>query len=243
MPKETFYFPHDYNARNDRKLVRVLMELGLSGIGAYWCVVEMLYEEGGYLNCSDIPMIAKELRIQVRTLENLIENFGLFEQTEEHFYSLSVLFRLSKRIARSDAARNSALSRWNSGANAMRTQSEGNAIKDKIVKDKIVKDIIPKKKYGEFQNVLLTDEEYEKLKVKFNSSLAGMIENLSAGIASKGYKYKSHYATILNWDRNQKNGGQNGKQAEPREPAPPRWAGPIKYIGGQHGTENQAGVS
>ena len=55
-----------------------------------------------------------------------------------------------------------------------------------------------KHKYGEFQNVLLTDEEYAKVKEK---GLLGMLEELSVGIESKGYKYQSHYATILSWQR------------------------------------------
>lgn len=57
-------------------------------------------------------------------------------------------------------------------------------------------------KYGEFENVKLTEEEYNKLVEKLgenNTKL--MIEELSTGIASKGYKYKSHYATILSWSR------------------------------------------
>lgn len=58
--------------------------------------------------------------------------------------------------------------------------------------------------YGQFKNVLLTEDEYTKLKEKFNHSLEDMIENLSEGIASKGYKYKSHYATLLSWDRREK---------------------------------------
>ena len=56
-----------------------------------------------------------------------------------------------------------------------------------------------KQKYGEFKNVLLTDTEYHKLE---QSNLLPYIENLSQYIASKGKKYKSHYATILTWARN-----------------------------------------
>ena len=52
--------------------------------------------------------------------------------------------------------------------------------------------------YGEFKNVKLSDEEYQKLKDK---NLLDYIERLSSYIASKGKKYKSHYATILNWSR------------------------------------------
>lgn len=55
-----------------------------------------------------------------------------------------------------------------------------------------------KKKFGEFNNVLLTEEEYTKLE---NNNLLTYIEKLSAYIESTGKKYKSHYATILNWSR------------------------------------------
>jgi len=58
-----------------------------------------------------------------------------------------------------------------------------------------------KRKYGEFQNVLLADEEYQKLLARFGSQTADKIEGLSSAIESKGYKYRSHYATILNWSR------------------------------------------
>ena len=57
---------------------------------------------------------------------------------------------------------------------------------------------IKKKKYGEFDNVLLTDEEYKKLEEK---DLLSFIERLSTYVASTGTRYKSHYATILNWSR------------------------------------------
>mgnify|MGYP006874687874 CR=1 FL=1 len=55
--------------------------------------------------------------------------------------------------------------------------------------------------YGEFKNVLLTDEEYHKLE---QANLLPYIEKLSSYIASKGKKYKSHYATILTWNRGDK---------------------------------------
>lgn len=61
-----------------------------------------------------------------------------------------------------------------------------------------------KHKYGEFNNVFLTDEEYIKLREKFPHDYAERIENLSEGIARKGYKYKSHYLAILNWAKKDK---------------------------------------
>ena len=61
-----------------------------------------------------------------------------------------------------------------------------------------------KHKYGEFRNVLLTDDEVVKLQEKFPHDWTQRIENLSEGIARKGYKYKSHYLAILNWAKKDK---------------------------------------
>ena len=55
-----------------------------------------------------------------------------------------------------------------------------------------------KRLYGECQNVRLTEEEHKKL---IDKGYAGLIEELSLYIASKGDKYKSHYATVLQWAR------------------------------------------
>lgn len=56
-------------------------------------------------------------------------------------------------------------------------------------------------KYGMYQNVLLSDEEMEKLKAEFPDDWAERIEELSEGIDSKGYKYKNFLSTIRKWAR------------------------------------------
>ena len=57
-----------------------------------------------------------------------------------------------------------------------------------------------KHEYGEYKNVLLTDEELEKLKTEY-SDYEERIERLSSYVESTGKKYKSHYATIRVWAR------------------------------------------
>lgn len=71
--------------------------------------------------------------------------------------------------------------------------------KEYNILDNINNNIIPskeKKPYGELNNVMLTDEEYQKLK---DRNLIHMINDLSFYLSSKGKKYKSHYATICQW--------------------------------------------
>ena len=89
--------------------------------------------------------------------------------------------------------------------------------KDRIGKVSLVEDIEPdsdesapaptpkkskpvKHKYGEYNNVLLTDDELEKLKNEY-PDYQERIERLSSYVASTGKSYKSHYATIRNWAR------------------------------------------
>ena len=55
-----------------------------------------------------------------------------------------------------------------------------------------------KSPFGEFQNVLLSSEELEKLKDKFQD-WKERIERLSLYKSSTGKKYKSDYATVLSW--------------------------------------------
>lgn len=59
-----------------------------------------------------------------------------------------------------------------------------------------------KHKYGEYKNVLLSDDELEKLKIKFPLDWNQKIEDMSSGIEMRGYKYKSHYLAILKWANN-----------------------------------------
>lgn len=69
--------------------------------------------------------------------------------------------------------------------------------------EKIINSAAPKKlKFGSCENVLLTEEEYEKLKAKY-PDVDEKVEAMSLYFASKGNagKYKSHYATFLNWER------------------------------------------
>lgn len=59
-----------------------------------------------------------------------------------------------------------------------------------------------KEKYGHFSNVLLSSIEHGKLLEKYGEpTTKKYIESLDMHIESKGTKYKSHYATILNWIR------------------------------------------
>ena len=59
-------------------------------------------------------------------------------------------------------------------------------------------------KYGQYKNVLLSDDEVEKLKTEFPLDWQDRIERVSEYCASKGVTYKNYLATIRAWARKDK---------------------------------------
>lgn len=80
--------------------------------------------------------------------------------------------------------------------------------KDRIVDEDINVPTKPSKavrhKYGYYEQVLLTDEDYKKLKAEFPHDYSERIARLDEYIASTGKKYKNHLATIRSWARKDK---------------------------------------
>ena len=102
------------------------------------------------------------------------------------------------------------------------TVTQGNAtdIEEEKEIDIDIEDISIKKptkhKYGEYKNVLLTVDELEKLKDEF-IDWEERLERLSSYVASTGKSYKSHYATIRNWARKDKEQNTTKQQAQPKK--------------------------
>ena len=58
----------------------------------------------------------------------------------------------------------------------------------------------PKKKYGAYKHVTLTDEEYNRLCVEYGQDMTEKaIDYLDAYIEEKGYKAKNHNLTLRRW--------------------------------------------
>lgn len=193
--KKTYYFQHDYNARNDPKLQALMIKYGLAGIGAFWCIVEMLYEQDGTLPITSISSIAYTLHADEEMLKNIVCKMDLFECNKKFFWSRSVRKRLGIINEISDIRRKAAEKRWkpnkkndanvmqmqcksnanaqNNDANAMQTECKSNAIKEKEIKGNEIK-----KDYKEEGSSLRSeplstepvDAQAEETKVKFVKS-------------------------------------------------------------------------
>lgn len=118
------------------------MNIGCEGVGIYWCLIEMLYEEGGSLPLKDIEIYAKILNTTAEKISQTLTDFNLFRKNKTHFYSIALTKRLKHINAKREEARTSG--KLGGLANAKRTLSERVAIKERKVKeskeDKVNKD-------------------------------------------------------------------------------------------------------
>ncbi|OTP28287.1 helix-turn-helix domain-containing protein [Enterococcus mundtii] len=83
-------------------------------------------------------------------------------------------------------------------------------------------------KYGEYKNVLLSDDQMEKLKTEFPNDYQERIERLSEYCESAGKTYKNYLATIRSWARKEKSEPKkkmnNGYKRTGRRETLPEWA-------------------
>lgn len=187
MAKETFYFSHDYNARSDTKIKKLIAKHGFTGYGIYWSIVEDLYQNANALQM-DYECIAYDMRSTPEIVKSVVEDFGLFQIQNGYFGSLSIQRRIEERDAKSQKARESAFFRWNKDklidANALPPQSECNAIKDSIVNESKGEEIIsPKEKswredfevykseLREFYKTIRKDNEWILNQQRFNPNV------------------------------------------------------------------------
>ena len=221
--KETFYFPHDYNAMQDEKIKMLIRKHGMEGYGIFWAIVEMLYNNANALR-TDYEGIAFDVRTNCEKIESIVNDFDLFIVDGDTFGSMSIERRLNERKEKSRKAKESASYRWNN-ANALRTECDGNAIKEKKVKEKKekkeikVNDItvssetkIKNEAFEKFNKWLdsettfvrkikkqMTEEQFMKLKKTYNSTqIMNTILNLE-NYKDATKKYTSVYLTVNNW--------------------------------------------
>lgn len=65
-------------------------------------------------------------------------------------------------------------------------------------------DVLSRKKYGVYENVILTEEGFRYLQKEFPWDYQERIDNLSEYMASTGKVYENHLATIRSWAKREK---------------------------------------
>ena len=117
--KDSRYFKHDSNARNDPKIKALIKKYGIVGYGKFWIIIELMREASHY-RLEDEPYIWDSIAEETKSsteeakefVEDCTETFKLFVRDEGYFYSSSLLARMIQleeiRVKRSEAAK----ARW-----------------------------------------------------------------------------------------------------------------------------------
>ncbi len=150
--KEAYYFSHDSNARNDEKILAVRMRLGTEGYGIYFMILERLRDESNHMSIKDYNVLAFDFRVGADKVKSVVEDFGLFEFTEDkkYFFSNRMMNNMKLKNEKSEKARESVQKRWEkvkkepktyeSNTNVLPPKSDSNTIKVKESKEKENKD-------------------------------------------------------------------------------------------------------
>lgn len=140
---KTYYFSHDSNARNDDRILILRSELGWEGYGIYWAIIETLRDtDGYYYQKSRLRGLAFSLQVEESFLMKVINDFELFEQDDEKFWSDSLNKRMmlakTEIKKKSEAGKKGAKVRWQKDAVPITTDTNKNKNKLKLNKNKFV---------------------------------------------------------------------------------------------------------
>lgn len=206
MKKDTFYFPHDFNARNDLKIQALLHDYKARGYGIYWVIVEMLHEASEHkmpLKPYTFIAIAQQLNDNAELIEKVvsacISKYDLFYELEGFLFSKRVNDNILRReeisIKRSKAGKD--------GANAKQMlanakQNQAKEIKGKENKEKEIN--IP---FETFWDLYDKKDDRKKCIVKWealtDAERTAIIEILPTYVASTpDTKYRKNPLTFFN---------------------------------------------
>lgn len=112
--KDSYYFPHFYNARHDRKIKRIRKDLGIEGYGIFFMLLEVLREQTDLkYPMADVDLLADEFGTSVAKIEAVLRSYDLFTiDAENMFFSTKLMVFLQPYIEKSERARRANEIRW-----------------------------------------------------------------------------------------------------------------------------------
>lgn len=140
--KDSFYFQHDYNARNDERLLQIRAEHGLAGYALYFMLLESMAESSdGYLSMDGTAGLSLSYGSAIEQLKALISRcieLGLFHEVKGRFSSKRMIEYKNFRKERAESGRRGANNRWGDSSAIAQplAKSKTANTKDSIVKDR-----------------------------------------------------------------------------------------------------------
>lgn len=153
---------------------------------------------------SSLKNLSNETGLSIREVRTALEHLILTQEVTKSITSKFTLFtvlnyeKFQSVDTDFDKQATSDRQRYKNDKNIKNEKKDIKEKKKEIYKERKKE----KHKHGNHKNVLLTDDEYLKLKERYPTDYDEKINKLSEGIELKGYKYKSHYLAVIKWANN-----------------------------------------
>ena len=226
---KSYYFSHDYQARNDQRLIYLRKKLGAQAIGIYWMLIEVLHENDNCYQLLSIvqqEMTALDFGISIPELTKILDVMTELEliniTADKKISSKRVGDNLLKQKDISEKRRQARSNVNKSNQLITIVEKEKKRKEKKIKEDKNINintntdarearsiPLIeaeplpknPKLNFGEEGKVLLTAEEHDKLINKYGAETTKSCITLLNDFlgAKKKDPYASHYHAIKKW--------------------------------------------
>ena len=138
--KDTIYFQHDFNSKDDPKMVKIRMKFWLEWYWLFWTILEhMRWDTNIVLKDCDCNAFAFQMQYDFTKLVEFLLFcvdvwLFLYDKKDKVYYSERLQTNVERMRLKSKKAKDSAderrKKRERENANALPTQSEGNAIQD-----------------------------------------------------------------------------------------------------------------
>jgi hypothetical protein len=207
--KNTSYFPHDENARNDQKLLKLRAKYGLEGYGLWWCILEtMAADSNGYLDGSAMAGLSLSYGIAIEKLQEIIvflESIELLIKCDHgNFYNNRMLEHKNFRKERSASGKKGAESTWKDHINSSAIkQLIASKVKESKVKESKVKESKEEDKREKHRTPTLFSFTLEQFSSLLPDNWSPEEKTYWYGRAeaysNKGNKYINWVKAIENW--------------------------------------------
>ena len=203
--KDTYWFRHDSNAKDDFKCMILIEQLGCEGYGIFWILVETLREQKDYrYPFYLLGALARKYNTTQAKVETVVKEYGLFEiDTDSFFFSHSFNRRMEnldkikeqRRIAGLKSGANRKIKAIEHKLNKSSTKDER---VDNIKKEKIIKEINKLKDFLSHKsaNAILQIAKNEDYKDLFSDEINSFILNNGGLSKIKTYLEDDNYQ---NW--------------------------------------------
>jgi hypothetical protein len=190
MSKATNWFKHDFNARNDEKLLLLSYDFGFEIKGLFWDIVEKMYESGdGSFNFTDLKLMAKLNQTSFEKVELMfltIVETGLFFEENDKYFSLNVLQQIeTKTKHKSEVAEKRRLSGSKGGvAKSSKVKQSvaksSKTLQNDVDKIRLDKTRLEENKEEEKKEISkdISKESFDKFRIEYRNLLGGVVLGL-----------------------------------------------------------------